>query len=388
VGTWIAAPVAATILADYGADVIKIEQPGAGDPYRRYANSSHLPQAPENYCWLVDARNKRSLTLNLTDPEAHAVLLRLVRECDVYITNQPLSVRRRFGLTYAELAPLNGGMIYASLTAYGESGPDAEREGFDSVAWWTRSGMADLVRAPGAPPAASVPGMGDHPSGVALYAAIATALLRRERTGRGGMVHSSLLANGLWSNASLAQAMWIDGVDVAPIRDSPPVVHRELYQAADGRFLQLYMIRTYDQFDALLIAAEAWDVLADPRFNSLEARTQHGPEFIASLRSVFAKRPAADWMETLRAAGIPVTLVAEVTDLPNDMQLVAAGIVAPPADPSVPARMVINPPINIDGMVRTGALPAPAVGQHTNEILAELGYGADAIATMRGRGAI
>ena len=113
---------------------------------------------------------------------------------------------------------MNERMIYASLTAYGEEGPDAEREGFDGVAWWTRSALADLVRAPGALPGGSVPGMGDHPTAVALYAAIVTALLRRERTGKGSLVRTNLLHNGVWANACLASAAFVDGVDFSPMR--------------------------------------------------------------------------------------------------------------------------------------------------------------------------
>src|SRR3712207_5052083 len=118
VGTWIAGPVAATILADYGASVIKVETPETGDPYRRLPQAPTMPQSDVNYTWLADARNKRSITLNLKSEEGRAILLRLVRECDIYVTNQPLPARRRFGLTYEELAPLNPRMIYASLTAY------------------------------------------------------------------------------------------------------------------------------------------------------------------------------------------------------------------------------------------------------------------------------
>ena len=135
VGTWIAGPVAATILADFGADVIKVEIPGNGDAYRGLAGARGTPDADVNYTWIMDGRNKRSLTLNLKTDQGRDVLRDLVRRCDVYVTNHPLGMRRSLGLTYEELAPLNPRMIYASLTAYGESGPERDREGFDGVAW-------------------------------------------------------------------------------------------------------------------------------------------------------------------------------------------------------------------------------------------------------------
>ena len=207
VGTWIAGPVAATMLADFGAEVTKIELPGRGDGYRHYAHTPGIPDAGEvNYTWLMDARNKRSLTLNLKDPRGKAILEKLIEDCDVYVTNQPQSLRRSLGLTYEELAALNPRMIYASLTAYGETGPERDREGFDLVAYWARSGLMDMVRQPGATPIQSLPGMGDHPTAVALYASIVTALLRRERTGKGSKVHTSLIGNGLWAASCLAQA--------------------------------------------------------------------------------------------------------------------------------------------------------------------------------------
>lgn len=389
VATWIAGPVAGTILADYGADVIKVEQPGAGDAYRNYWRTPTIPQAPANYPWLTDARNKRSLSLNLRDPEAKAILLDLVRQADVYITNQPMPMRRAFGLTYEELAPINGRLIYASISAYGESGPDAGREAFDGVAWWTRSGLADLVRAPGALPGGSVPGMGDHPTAVSLYAAIVTALLRRERTGKGSHVHTNLMHNGIWSNACLASSAFVDGVDFAPLKaEKPPAVSRELYETADGRLLQLFMVRTQAELDGVLIAAEGFDILNDARFATAEARASHTVEFIQELRGLFGQRTAAEWLATFREARAPVNLVAEITDFADDIQLQAAGVISPPSDPAVGARFVINQPLNIDGMPRVGALPAPECGQHTDEILREMGLSPERISQLRAKGAV
>ena len=187
VGTWIAGPVAGTILADFGAEVIKIEMPGVGDAYRQLSGLPMFPDAEENYMWQMDARNKRSLALNLKTEAGMQVLRKLIADCDVYITNQPLPMRRALGLNYEDVKPLNERMIYASLTAYGEQGPEKDREAFDLVAYWSRTGLMDLVRSGDSPPAQSVPGMGDHPSAVTLYAAIVTALLKRERTGKGAL---------------------------------------------------------------------------------------------------------------------------------------------------------------------------------------------------------
>ena len=211
VGSWIAGPVSATILADFGADVIKVEIPGSGDAYRGLATAPGTPKAEINYTWVQDARNKRSITLNLKTETGKTILRQLASDCDVYVTNHPLHMRRDLGLTYDDIKTINPRVIYASLTAYGEKGPERDREGFDLVAYWARSGLMDAVRSPGSLPAQSLPGMGDHPTAVALYAAIVTALLRRERTGKGSMVHTSLIANGVWSASCIASAVFANG---------------------------------------------------------------------------------------------------------------------------------------------------------------------------------
>ena len=205
--SFIAAPAAATVLSDFGADVIKIEPPGAGDPYRNLPNLPGYPHSEHNFAWMLEARNKKSLALDLSKPEGQAVLHRLAAEADVFITNYPPQVRARLGITYDHLAPLNERLIYASFTGYGEKGEEANKPGFDSNAYWARSGLMDLVRADEhTTPARSIAGMGDHPCAMALYGAIVTALYKRERTGKGSHVSSNLMANGVWASGVLAQA--------------------------------------------------------------------------------------------------------------------------------------------------------------------------------------
>jgi formyl-CoA transferase len=175
--SFIAAPAAATVLSDFGADVIKIEPPGAGDPYRNLPNLPGYPHSEHNFAWLLEARNKKSLALDLSKPEGQAVLHRLAAQADVFITNYPPQVRERLGITHDRLAPLNERLIYASFTGYGEKGEEANKPGFDSNAYWARSGLMDLVRADEhTTPARSIAGMGDHPCAMAFYGAIVTAL--------------------------------------------------------------------------------------------------------------------------------------------------------------------------------------------------------------------
>lgn len=375
VGTWIAGPVATTMLADYGARVIKVEVPGPGDEYRWLASMPHMPDSDHNYTWQMDARNKESLTLNLKTEKGQAILRSLVARCDVYVTNQPFPVRRRFSTSYEDLQPLNPSMIYASLSAYGEAGPDKDMEGFDLVAYWSRTGLMDQVRAVGADPAQSVPGMGDHPTAVTLYASIVTALLKRERTGEGSHVHTSLLANGLWAASCLAAASFV-GSDIPPAAVTP---HRTLYPSADGRHVQITMIRTPELFFKLLTLL-GLETIA----HNLETTA---PEVIeAALRDVFRGRPAHEWMALAADNDIPLMLVSRLDDLPSDPQVQAAQLLRPSPDPSVPP--VIDHPVNVDGLSREPVTRAPDVGEHSEQILQELGFTESDIDALRHDGVI
>ena len=387
-GTWIAGPVAATILADYGADVIKIEMPGAGDAYRRFADNPGTPKADVNYAWLQDARNKRSITINLATDEGRQVLKQLVARCDVYVTNHPLPMRRRFGLTYDDLKPLNPRMIYASLTAYGEHGPEKDREGFDLVAYWSRSGMMDVVRAPDAAPANSLPGMGDHPTAIAMYASIVTALLERERTGVGRLVHTSLLANGVWAASAIAGAKFAPGSDFSDYPGRRPrYFTREVYETADGRWLQLSFVRSETEVRHLFDVLRIPELLDEPRFATRQARMASGTALADQLRPLFASRTAHAWMALFEAEGVPASLVGTIADLVDDPQLPANNIVAKPVD-DVGADYVINHPVNVDGLHRAGVRKAPDVGEHTDAVLAELGYQAADIEALRAQGVV
>ena len=373
VASWIAGPVAATILADYGADVIKVEMPGVGDGYRALAAMPGMPASPINYTWMMDARNKRSLTLNLKDPRGREILSKLIGTCDVYVTNQPMGMRRRFGLTYEDLAPLNPRMIYASLTAYGEQGPERDREGFDLVAYWARTGLMDLVRTGDVEPAQSLPGMGDHPSSVSLYAAIVTALFRRERTGVGGEVHTSLLANGLWAASCIAQAKLVDA-DFSAWRNAVRIgITRPLYRAADGRWLQFTMVRTPAEVEGMLAILGMGDVLSDPRYATPEARLDRGAELVERIRASIAKRPGTDWIREFHAAQVPASIMQTLDDLLFDPQLDINGMTRSSSEANGPAR-VINHPVNVSGAERSAIVDAPQLGEHSDQILRALGY--------------
>ena len=380
VASWIAGPVAATILADYGADVIKIEMPGVGDGYRALAASPGMPVSDVNYTWMMDARNKRSLTLNLKDPRGKAILMRLVGDCDVYVTNQPMPMRRALGLTYEDLKRINPRMIYASLTAYGEEGPERDREGFDLVAYWARTGLMDLVRTGDVEPAQSLPGMGDHPSAVALYAAIVTALFRRERTGAGSEVHTSLLANGIWAAGCVAQAKLANADFSAWRSPARMAITRPVYRASDGRWLQFTMVRTPTEIEALLKTVGFGQLLDEPRFATPEARLENGIDLVERMRDRIAHRSSEEWLVLFRSAQVPAALMGTLDDLISDPQLPVNRMTVS-SEHSM--DRVINHPINVAGLGRRAVQPAPELGEHSDEILGTLGFSATEITELR-----
>ena len=389
VGTWIAGPVAGTMLADFGAEVIKVEMPGVGDAYRMLSALPIFPDADENYMWQMDARNKRSLALNLKRPEGMEILHELIRGCDVYITNHPLPMRRALKLNYEDLKPLNEQMIYASLTAYGEEGPDRDREGFDLVAYWARTGLMDLVRTGDAEPAQSLPGMGDHPSAVALYAAIVTALLKRERTGQGGRVHTSLLANGLWSASCIAQGGFAGGTfDGFRAARQAPAFARNLYETRDKRWLQFNMIRTPEEVEQLLRVVGLGGLLDDERFATVEGRAAHGELLVQLLKDLLAEQDSDEWIRIFDEHGVNASRMGVIEELVSDEQVLVNDMVVPPRDGDVNMPYVINHPVKVDSVAQVGPRRAPELGEHTTEILSELGFGDAEITALRNKGVL
>ena len=387
--TVIAAPAAAMMLADYGADVIKIEQPGEGDMLRMLGDIPTTPYADSDWFWQLDGRNKRGVALDLKQTAGMEILRKLVAGCDVVITNQPYSVRESLGITYEDLKPLNPGMIYASLTAYGEKGPERQRKGFDQLAYWARSGLMELMREPGTMPTQGLPGMGDHPTGVALYAGIVTALLNRERSGEGSMVETSLLANGLWSAAGIAQGVMADG-DMPLYRslnESPPAMMRP-YETLDGRWLQFNMIRNEDLQSLLFVAMGAPEILADARFSSQELMFENRELLGRELQKIIKQNVAKHWLKIFDSYELPVNLVALVEESKNDPQVLQNQMVVAPEDDRIKTPLIIEHPIQISNVPKVGPICAPALGEHTGEVLADLGYSVAEVTRLRESGVI
>jgi crotonobetainyl-CoA:carnitine CoA-transferase CaiB-like acyl-CoA transferase len=386
--SFIAGPAAGTILGDFGARVIKIEPPGAGDGYRMITLVPGAPVSDKNYPWSLTNRNKQSLALDLKHSEGRACLDALISRADVFITNYPLGVREKLKLRYQDIKAVNPKTIYASMTPYGEEGPEAGNTGYDATAWWARSGLMDFVRASSdTPPAVSVPGMGDHMAACSLYGAIVTALYRRQRTGEGGMVGSSLLANGLWSNGFMVQAA-LDGADMNVRLDGDELsAFTRIYSCGDDRWFMLTILPQAQAGAwprlARCVGREEW--LADSRFASPEQRQRHNVELADLLKTAFLERPWSDWKGRFAEFGITCGVIARAEDQCDDEQVQAAGMLVNFNDDS---GRTVDSPLYVSGEVKQAPAPAPAVGEHSGEILAEFGIDDETLETLRRAGVV
>ena len=385
--SFIAGPAAGTILADFGARVIKIEPPG-GDGYRKLKHLPGVPRCESNYPWRLTNRGKESLALDLKQPEARAVLEQLVGRADVFITNYPLAVREKLQLRYPDIRALNPRLIYASLTPYGEAGPEAGNTGYDATPWWARSGLMDSVRASSdTPPGVSVPGMGDHMSACSLYGAIVTALYQRQRTGEGCMVGSSLLANGLWANGFNVQAA-LDGANMDVRLDSDKrSTFTQLYRCRDDRWFLLTILPQVQDaaWPRLARCLGHGEWLDDPRFADTTSRHEHNRELTAMVREAIAQQDWNYWEASFAQHGITCGRVAKAVDHLQCEQVAAAGLFSDFSDGS---GRTVNSPLYVTGAKKRSPSPAPEVGQHSVGILADLGLDAATIADLQGRGIV
>jgi crotonobetainyl-CoA:carnitine CoA-transferase CaiB-like acyl-CoA transferase len=382
--SYVAAPAAATVLADFGADVIKIEPPGEGDAWRNVWRRPGMPAAEHNHAWLMDDRNRRGLVLDLKAEAGRAVLERLVSQADVFITNVPLPARERLRMRYEDFAAAYPRLIYASLTAYGEAGDEAGKTGFDLTAYWARSGLMDEVRTDHRHmPARSVAGMGDRPTAMALYAAIVTALYRREKTGRGGEVRASLMGSGMWANAYLIQARLCGTVfPPRPPREESVTALGNLYRTSDDRFFML-ALASDRQWPALAQCIGMPELVTDARFIGPEERRINAVDLMGILDAVFIQRPLVEWRALLDAAGLTFGVVGTVGEIVSDPQALANGFLRPLGDTGM---LTVDSPFSLSGTEKVPIVAAPGFGEHGTDILREAGYSAEEIENLRTAG--
>ena len=384
--SFIAGPSAAVMLSDYGADVIKVEPP-TGDTWRIGYKLPPQPRSHDNYPWHLNNRNKRGLSLDLKSPKSTEILERLVKWADVLIVNTPHPARKKLKLEYEDVAQWNPRLVYADLTGYGEKGPDASLPGFDITAYWARSGLLSLTRDAGAPPTLPPSGSGDHATAVTLFSAIVTALYRRERTGKGSYVTTSLLAAGVWSCGVFVQAALCDAT-FFPLHDrsKPPNALINIYRASDDNWFVLVL--TPDHWPALAKGIGRAELLTDPRFADPGTLAANSADLTAILDELFASQPMSRWVEVFEQNHITFGVVRAPSDVAKDPQLKENDIVVPLEGAGGKLDFTISSPIQLHGVAKVPAKRAPEIGEHNDEILKELGFGANEIESLRASGTL
>lgn len=386
--SYIAGPAATTILGDFGAEVVKVEPPGTGDPYRYFSATPPNPVSEVNYAWQLTNRNKRSIALDLKSPTAQEVLLRLVRWADVLVINYPPRVKASLGLTYEALAPLNPGLIYADVTGYGSQGPEADTPGFDITAYWARSGLMEVTHDAGSPPTLPIPGIGDHATATTLYAAIVTALYVRTSSGKGTYVSTSLIANGIWAAAAWVEG-GLNGGHFFPQhnRKSPPNALLNPYLTSDNRWILLVAAQRKD-WPGFVQTIGRPELLEDLRFADDHLRAANAGALVDILDPLFASQPLAHWKQVLSAGRVIFGVVQIATEIINDPQLIANEIVVPLDVPGKNPTRTVNSPIQVLGFSKVKPGTAPRLGEHGAAILQDLGFDDAAISRLHDAGAV
>ena len=369
-GVWVAGPAAGGIMADWGADVIKVE-PSAGDPQRAVFGSlgmsGEMPVPP----FEVDNRGKRSVVLDLRDFDDHAALDALLATADVLITNMRPGALERLELDAGRLCARHPRLVYGSITGYGPDGADRDRAGYDIGAFWSRSGLAHTLVPPGEMPPALRSGMGDHQTGMTLAAGVLAKLVERERTGRGGAVGTSLLRAGMYSIAwDFGIQLRFDRRESTRSRERMRAPLNNSYRAGDDRVFWLICLEAERHWPKVLAALDRPDLGDDPRFADATGILSNAEALVAELDAVFATRSLDEWAARFDEHDVwwaPVQSIREVID---DPQAQPGFVEMMPRDGEAPYRAVATP-VDFDGYaIRPG--PVPSLGEHTADVLAEL----------------
>jgi len=387
VAIWLAAPAAAAILADWGARVIKVEPP-TGDPMRQVYKTAFSSSAEENPFFEQANRGKWSVVLDLKHEKARDVMGRLLKGADVFITNLRPRVLQRMGLSYDDVSALNPRLVYCQVTGYGRGHQEENRPAYDIGAVWARAGLAHMGSPPGAAPSQPPTGIGDNTTAMVVAGAVSAALLARERTGQGQYLHVSLLRVAAYmGNWDILRGARL-GTSVRPqdrYHMRNPLAN--CYQAKDGKWFWLLLVEGDRHWPNLCRAIGREDLRDDPRFQTLELRSRHAPELVAELDQTFALKTREEWAEVFRAHDIWWEPVNSIDDLLADPLARAAGVFVDVPTEDGALKPLVASPADFGGTVINPG-PAPQLGQHTEQVLLELGYQPSEILALRDEGAI
>ena len=362
--TFLAGPGAATVLGDFGATVIKIEPPD-GDRYRTLKGSYDI-----DYNWLLTSRNKKSIAIDLKREEGICLVHELVENADIFVTNFIGDHIVRYQYEYERLSAINPRLIYAHVTGFGTKGPDVSRRSFDATAWWARSGLMEFVRDKDVKPVTSAPGMGDHATSMSLFSAIACALYKRERTGKGSYVSTSLLANGVWSNGMALQGV-IAGMDIGARKQATGLRNpfSSVYETKDNAFVLFSIVNATREWPLVARALDRDEWLDDPRFSSLSELIAHRYELIDMAQERIRELTLEELLPKLVEHEITHSHVKPMSEVVNDQQVLENDIVVSAEPESHDYPYTVMSPIVIAEEEKVKPRRAPDVGADSIEVL-------------------
>ena len=372
---WVAGPAVGMLMADWGAGVIKIEAP-EGDAWRYNALAPAI-EGMESPAFEVPNRGKRSVVLDLKQPAERAKAYALIARADIFVTNMRQAAIDALGMSEGDLRPRNEALIYVQVTGFGLEGPDRERPGFDYSAYWSKAGFGMIVGEPGQPPVLPRAANGDYPTAITAAAAALAALYRRVQTGEGEFVHVSLSAVGAFV-LSIDHANLLQGGVAAErhSREAPRSPLFNSYELGDGRWIMLACFQSDRHWPGICLALEREELLADPRFMTLELRAEHTRALTAILDGEFRKRTLEEWRPIFDRHELVWEAMNDIESAQRDPQYEALGTFPTYIDPRInrPVRTVDSPAQfrTFPRQIRTGA---PTLGQHTEEVLRELEEG-------------
>jgi crotonobetainyl-CoA:carnitine CoA-transferase CaiB-like acyl-CoA transferase len=386
-GVWVAAPSAGGLLSDWGAEVIKIE-PLAGDPFR---GIQRVYGAEINAPFELDNRGKRSIGLDLGTEDGRRIARELALEADVFVTNMRVQALQRWGLDHESLSAEQPRLVYGLITGQGREGPDADRAAYDVGAYWARSGMVSALMRPGQAPVQQRGGMGDHSTGMTLTAGISAALFRRERTGTGQLVETSLLRTGLYVLGWDTSVALRTGAELPQGTDRTvagnPVFNS--YQDSEGRWFWLLGLEADRHWPKVCRAVGRPEWIEEPRFESYASRVQHAAEIVEALDAEFRKAPLAEWTARFGEHDVWWAPVRSSSEVLEDPQVAASGaVVEVQGDaPDAGVRVLASPVDFSQDAWQVRAL-SPELGEHTESVLLERGYTWEQLAELKDRRAI
>jgi crotonobetainyl-CoA:carnitine CoA-transferase CaiB-like acyl-CoA transferase len=389
IANWIAAPSATALMADMGASVVKVEPP-TGDTMR---NKLRQPAWPEgvrgtDVVFQLDNRGKRSIAVDLRDERGAALVRRLALASDVLVTNLLAERLVRYGLGIEALRAEHPGLIVATVSGQGTSGPDANKLAFDTTAYFGRGGVLSLLGEPGDPPRHPRPGQGDHPTSLALLVGILAALRVRDKTGQGQVVETALLRSAAWTIGADVAASLIDRRQPGRRSRTQPISPMNTrYRCADGTWL---IMSSHDQgsWPSFCRAVEREDLIADPRWDTPGKRFSNGEELVALFDDVFGSAPYAHWAERLEATGLIWSEVAELPALVDDPQARHMGMYTAIEHPTAGRMETLQAPFTLSDSEVSVRGPAPDIGDDTDDVLRELGVADDEVAALREAGVV